>query len=790
MISGNLCKFSRVFREEIASINKRRAAAIPPRAPINLENEPVPKDDGEPALRPTSDSQVVGLALSGGGIRSAAVCLGALQALDQTGVLPRVDYLSTVSGGGYIGASLSTGLHETHGVFPFASRLAEDEVPAMQHLRDHSNYLFPRGEFALLHNVAIFTRGLISNFILIMPFLLFFAAVTSFANPSAETLSQPNVFGLRVMNIFSFKHFVVTAYLALALLAAIIIWSWARSRSGALDETEIPNRWTGWIGWLVALVAFAGFCELQPFILHEMFAETRTGRGFFAILSDLVHGAAAALAPVAAAVAILARKLGEFVKSGIESSSKKDQFLAYAGKALIYVAALFVPLLLWVIYLQFSYWGVCFGTHGCTVPSLIAMGAGRMPGDVVGLYIGIAILFLVISMFLRPNANSLHPLYRDRLSKAFLFTPLDVAPPDGLPPLRLKLSELSEEYGPYHLINAALNVQTSKAANRRGRNADFFLFSRNFIGSKSTEYIRTASMEAVTPGLDLGTAMAVSGAAASSEMGAETIKPLTPTLAMLNIRLGYWLRNPKRVGDRLGWNRWANFYFVLEMLGLLNEKWKSIYLTDGGHIENLGLYALLKRRCKVNIVVDAEADSQMGFGSFNTLERYARIDLGVRIDLPWQPISDMTKATTQAIAKDGKARKEQGPHCAIGQIKYPDNRTGILVYIKASLTGDENDYVFQYKNRYSDFPHETTLDQLFTEEQFEVYRALGFHAAFNLFDGWDAFAHLDPEKYPGVADDLNLLDQLFPRQEAAQPGVMNFADRLKGPTQKDRPAQA
>src|SRR5262249_50763040 len=134
------------------------------------------------------------------------------------------------------------------------------------------------------------------------------------------------------------------------------------------------------------------------------------------------------------------------------------------------------------------------------------------------------------------------------------------------------------------------------------------------------------------------------------------------------------------------------------------------------------------------------------------------------IDLPWQAVSDMTKKTGESINKTGDAPKGAGPHCAIGQIKYPDDLTGVLVYIKASLTGDENDYVFQYRKRYSAFPHETTLDQMFSEEQFEAYRALGFHATSNLFDGWDRFAHLYPDKSPGVPDDLSLLDRLFPRQ--------------------------
>src|SRR5262249_41418926 len=161
----------------------------------------------------------------------------------------------------------------------------------------------------------------------------------------------------------------------------------------------------------------------------------------------------------------------------------------------------------------------------------------------------------------------------------------------------------------------------------------------------------------IARGFDLATAMSISGAAASSNMGSQSIKPLTPTLAILNIRLGYWLRNPNwfRRREKDGArnsnyfvralrkfdnyfvpalrklevfflherNILANFYFLAEMFGKLNERRKSVYLTDGGHIENLGIYELLRRRCRIIIAVDAEADSELAFGSFNTLVRYA-----------------------------------------------------------------------------------------------------------------------------------------------------------------------
>ncbi len=386
------------------------------------------------------------------------------------------------------------------------------------------------------------------------------------------------------------------------------------------------------------------------------------------------------------------------------------------------------------------------------------------------MYVSIAVVLLGLSWLMRPNANSLHRLYRDRLSKAFLFVPempkrrvaKGVPSMDqgrDFPELDLRLSDLCpREAGdagpssyrlvaPYHLINAALNIQGSDYANRRGRNADFFLFSPLWTGSEATGYCDTAKLERYESGLDLATAMAISGAAASSNMGSNSIKALTPTLALLNVRLGYWLKNPQYVDDKERPQHRSTLYLWSEITGRLYENADSVYLTDGGHIENLGVYELLRRRCKVIIAVDAEADAPMNFAALMTLQRYARIDLGVRIDLPWTPIRDRTR-TLMARNADKKAspaspggQGEQGDlprdhvHVAIGTIDYGGDDKGYLVYIKSSLTGDENDYIRDYARRNHRFPHETTGDQFFSEEQFEVYRALGFHMTHGFLAG-------------------------------------------------------
>jgi predicted acylesterase/phospholipase RssA len=186
---GHVVGFNDVFKQEISVINARRGEQ---RAPAGLQENGT-DSTGEPLLIPTADSNLIGLALSGGGVRSAAFCLGALQALDEAGVIAKADYLSTVSGGGYIGCSLSASLDATEGDFPFKTGRFEDETPALQHIRDYSNYLFPDGAIDAIHNIAIYARGLVANCILLAPFLLGFAVLTIFNYRTSDDLNKPKL---------------------------------------------------------------------------------------------------------------------------------------------------------------------------------------------------------------------------------------------------------------------------------------------------------------------------------------------------------------------------------------------------------------------------------------------------------------------------------------------------------------------------------------------------------------------------------------------------------------------
>jgi hypothetical protein len=256
------------------------------------------------------------------------------------------------------------------------------------------------------------------------------------------------------------------------------------------------------------------------------------------------------------------------------------------------------------------------------------------------------------------------------------------------------------------LINATLNIQGSDYANRRGRNADFFLISKYWIGNEATGYAPMEEFEPAAVNLDFATAMAISGAAVSSNIGVYSVRPLTPTLAILNVRLGYWMKNPAfwaptgafRIAQshRGAWlpKHRSTLFLWSEITGRLYENTEEVYLTDGGHIENTGIYELLRRRCRFIVGIDVEPDVTMHFPALVRLERYARIDLGIRITLPWEAIRKTTLALMSSAAgttESSSPNLQPWPHVAIGTIDYGGGEIGYLMYVKTSLTGDEND---------------------------------------------------------------------------------------------------
>ncbi len=723
---------------------------------------------------------LTGLSLSGGGIRSASFGLGCLQALQAVykdgrggekekiiSGIEKIDYLSTVSGGGYIGACLTAAMQDigqnckSAGKFPVVETDDYSDTDAVRHIRDFSNYLIPHGPMDVFTAFGIIGRGLIANWLIILPVLLAAVCLTLLLHPTIDSLGEPSWLIKPLIESLrwpaSWHGYWLTAILAV--LNLVFLAAWAGSTSlGFGSRRALTGGWVRASKFFFFVTVGTAFLETQPFLLMLLNApgapavpEGSFGHFWSQIWQMIETSFWAKAAAFFGSLGTVFTFLSKYLRDAVAASDRATGWQAWVKKFAamlgLWLAGLLVPVLLWLIYL----W-------------LADAGLGRGGPGALEFYSMLLALSLLLAAFIDPNRTSLYGLYRDRLGKAFLFDP------DGdrrdkidgdLAPFDPKLHEINTSLCPYPVINAALNIAGSRFANKRGRDADFFIFTPCYTGSDATGYARTQqirkdpktiaapappfapSKEPDKTVLDLGTAMTISAAAVSSNMGSLTIKPLAFTLAFFNLRLGYWLANPRphkanppntQFWDWLKAKLFKLHSIVLfwEMFGLLDEDDPKVYLTDGGHIENLGIYSLLKRRCKLIIAVDAEADPGMSFGAFLKLERYARIDLGVTLDLPWQIIQDQALAIGKAFvaSKENLAIPcRDGPHCAACEIRYgPDEKeNGVLIYVKASLSGDEDDYLLDYKRRYPAFPHETTGDQFFSEEQLEVYRALGFH---------------------------------------------------------------
>jgi hypothetical protein len=280
-----------------------------------------------------------------------------------------------------------------------------------------------------------------------------------------------------------------------------------------------------------------------------------------------------------------------------------------------------------------------------------------------------------------------------------------------------------------HVVNIALNLVRGDRLAWQERKAETFTVSPLHSGNLWLGY-RRSKYYGGEDGISLGTAFTISGAAASPNMGYMISSPLVSFLmAMFNVRLGWWLGNPGRAGDetyRLEVPRFAFGPIVQEALSLTDDASRYVYLSDGGHFENLGLYEMVLRRCKVIIVSDASTDQDYTYDSLGMAIRKIRIDLGIPIEMPDFGI---------------RADHPENPYFTIGRIAYScvddDGTDGTLIYIKASLSKREPRDILNYWRANRDFPQEEIADQFFTESQFESYRMLGSFIVDSMCEGED-----------------------------------------------------
>ena len=280
---------------------------------------------------------------------------------------------------------------------------------------------------------------------------------------------------------------------------------------------------------------------------------------------------------------------------------------------------------------------------------------------------------------------------------------------------------------PLHVVNMTLNLVAGKDLAWQDRKAESFTGSALHAGSFHVGYRRSGEYgmnRKSHRALSLGTSAAISGAAASPNMGYYSSPVLTFLMSLFNVRLGWWLGNPGPAGART-YNTPGPFFapsaILAETLGRTDDSHPYVYLSDGGHFENLGLYEMILRRCRIVVVSDASADPTFSFNDLGNAVSKIRVDLGVPIEFEKIPIY---------LRHGGPSAG--GKYCALGRIRYScvdgPGTDGLLVYVKPTVYGREPADVVNYSRAYRQFPHESTADQLYSEQQFEAYRALGSHA--------------------------------------------------------------
>ena len=389
------------------------------------------------------------------------------------------------------------------------------------------------------------------------------------------------------------------------------------------------------------------------------------------------------------------------------------------------------------------------------------------PAELWGSAGALLVLFVLFGWRVDINEFSMHRLYRNRLVRAYLGASVppterddQVQPFTGFSLDDLLMTRLaptdpkdpgSVRYGaPLHLINTNLNLVAGEELAWQERRGASFILSPLYSGFRTVEdrgsssdgpfgYRRTAEYpktdrHPAIPGyasepkkLTLGSAFTISGAAVSPNMGFRSSPALAFLLTVFNVRLGWWLGNPSRPGTwKSSGPLFGPLHLLYEVFGLTSERNKYVYLSDGGHFENLGIYELVRRRCRFIVATDAGADHDMEFQDLGNAIRKCRTDLGIEIDL--HPVALRSSEDTGL----------SNWHCAVGTIHYDDRHRGqgkgTLLYLKTSMTGDEPEDVHNYRRQSPEFPHQSTGDQFFDESQFESYRKLGHHVALSALE--------------------------------------------------------
>jgi hypothetical protein len=595
---------------------------------------------------------------------------------------------------------------------------------------------------------------------------------------------------IKVLGNYASPAVRVALYACLAppmfLLAFLVAESLFIGLTGYFTRDEDREWWGRSGGWmLIAGLGWIGFHGLVLFgpvaieWLNERIAPAALAEaGGLPGLLSLASGAVAALLGAGSKTPATDRR----VQAGVAGGARR---LALSAAAMLFIGSMVAGLawlLLQTLYQVSGGAALVDCPQGARALCYLA-GVGVRSGEWTAAYVlakqqtvgwpalalGFAALLAVGLLAWRSiniNRFSMHATYRDRLIRCYLgaargngngmkdaengasartrlrfpdrFTGFD--PNDNR-----RMAELAEPpaapgaapRGPLQVVNMAVNLVNDRMLGWQQRKAASFTVSPLHAGGDILGY-RPSAAYGGDQGISLGTAMAVSGAAASPNMGYHSSPVVTLILALFNVRLGWWLGNP-RSARPTGLYRtpvygrdgpvWAVAPLIAECFGQTNRNARFVYLSDGGHFENLGLYEMVRRRCRRIVVSDAGCDPGFRFADLGNAIRKIRVDFGIDIDLEAAQLHPRGDHTASV--------RREGFYCAIGTIRYPEGEPGLLLYIKPGLYGGEPQDIVNYANENPAYPHEPTADQWFSESQFESYRRLGEHIAEQVFDAVD-----------------------------------------------------
>ncbi|HEX2070380.1 MAG TPA: hypothetical protein VHF90_01880 [Thermoleophilaceae bacterium] len=678
------------------------------------------------------EPEKVGICCSGGGIRSAAFNLGALQALQskregrETSELHGAAYLSAVSGGSYMAASFAM-VSKTGGPDDSDASLLErvdafaPGSPEEQYLRNRSSYLAADG-FAKLSLLYRMVLGLLFNLAFVG--MLLFGTMLLAGLLAYPLLFDEAYFGRCDTGPCDWTFSPVLWAVPLGALGISVVLGLAALllRGGRDEERRAVEVWS--TRWLLIAAGIAVLTLAVPYVVHLMLDDGPIG------LRDTGAGAAAGTGGLfAAVVAALSGSLRSPV-AAIETAAGQIGRLGKIGRrvrtALMYLGvAVAGPLLVLAVLVLALRVAVEHSWIDSLNVELLLLGCGLLTA--------FGFLYAVADL----TTWSLHPFYKRRLCSAFAIKRVVDSDGDAVAVERdydrlVPLSETALDRDPARpwptlLVCAAANI-SDPGATPPGRGVTSFTFSAHSVGGPLVGAVKTTELEAAFDGMrqrrrdiTLPTAVAVSGAAVAPSMGKATNRSLTFLLALANVRLGVWIPNPRWIESTRGSKERRRFarprpsYLFREIIGRNRLDGRYLFVTDGGHYDNLGLVELLRRGCTEIYCFDASGGAPMG--QLGDALALARSEMQIEVDIdPSKLVPDDEAGAAEVDAVRGTIT-----YTTAGGRK----RSGTLVYARNVLTADVPWDVRAHHANDPTFPSDSTADQLYTDQKFEAYRALG-----------------------------------------------------------------